>query len=142
MKESLGEHRRLTNQRKLILKQLQSVTSHPTADELYDMVRQHMPRISLGTVYRNLETLSALGLVRKLDNASGQKRFDGDMSSHHHIRCERCGKIGDILGRQIFPILKKEYRQISPSRVIVWNFPVSAPSVSVLGINPTRICSL
>ncbi|NLY40428.1 MAG: transcriptional repressor [Desulfovibrionales bacterium] len=98
MKESLGQDRRLTNQRKIILKQLQSVTSHPTADELYDMVRQHMPRISLGTVYRNLEVLSSLGLVRKLENAAGQKRFDGDMSRHHHIRCTHCGKVGDIFG--------------------------------------------
>lgn len=96
MKEILSKDMRLTNQRKLILKQLQSVTSHPTADEMYDMVRQHMPRISLGTVYRNLEVLSSLGLVRKLDNAAGQKRFDGDMSRHHHIRCDQCGKVGDI----------------------------------------------
>jgi Fur family ferric uptake transcriptional regulator len=60
------------------------------------MVRQKMPRISLGTVYRNLEVLSSLGLVRKLENAAGQKRFDGDVSPHHHIRCEICGKVGDI----------------------------------------------
>lgn len=96
MKEVLSKDMRLTNQRKMILKQLQSVTSHPTADEVYDMVREHMPRISLGTVYRNLEVLSSLGLVRKLENAAGQKRFDGDMSHHHHIRCEQCGKVGDI----------------------------------------------
>ena len=96
MKELLGTDMRLTNQRRLILEELRSVTTHPTADEVYGMVRQKMPRISLGTVYRNLEVLSSLGLVRKLENAAGQKRFDGDVSPHHHIRCEVCGKVGDI----------------------------------------------
>jgi Fur family ferric uptake transcriptional regulator len=96
MKELLGKDMRLTNQRRIIMEQLQSVTSHPTADEIYGMVREKMPRISLGTVYRNLEVLSTLGLVRKLENAAGQKRFDGDMSPHHHIRCDVCGRVGDI----------------------------------------------
>lgn len=96
MKELLGKDMRLTNQRRIILEELQAVTSHPTADEVYGMVRQKMPRISLGTVYRNLEVLSGLGLVRKLENGGGQKRFDGDVSPHHHIRCEICGKVGDI----------------------------------------------
>lgn len=96
MKELLGKDMRLTNQRKIILEELRSVTTHPTADEVYGMVRAKMPRISLGTVYRNLEVLSSLGLVRKLENAAGQKRFDGDVSPHHHIRCENCGKVGDI----------------------------------------------
>jgi Fur family ferric uptake transcriptional regulator len=96
MKSLLGKDMRLTNQRKIIMEQLRSVTTHPTADEIYGMVREKMPRISLGTVYRNLEVLSSLGLVRKLENAAGQKRFDGDMTPHHHIRCEVCGRVGDI----------------------------------------------
>jgi len=96
MKEFLGKDMRLTNQRKIILEELRAVTSHPTADEIYGLVRKRLPRISLGTVYRNLEVLSALGLIRKLENAAGQKRFDGDIRPHHHIRCEICGTIGDI----------------------------------------------
>ncbi len=96
MKELLGKDMRLTNQRKIILEELRAVTTHPTADEVYGLVRRRMPRISLGTVYRNLEVLSALGLVRKLENAAGQKRFDGDVSPHHHVRCDICGKVGDI----------------------------------------------
>lgn len=96
MREILGKDMRVTNQRKVILEELQGVKTHPTADELYSLVRKRLPRISLGTVYRNLEVLSGLGLVRKLENAAGQKRFDGDMSHHHHIRCSDCGTVGDI----------------------------------------------
>ena len=49
---------RITAQRKAILEELQNTNTHPTADELYKMVRLRLPRISLGTIYRNLEKLS------------------------------------------------------------------------------------
>ena len=47
--------RRMTKQRRIILEELRKVRSHPTADEIYAMVRRRLPRISLGTVYRNLD---------------------------------------------------------------------------------------
>lgn len=127
MKELLGKDRRLTNQRKVILEELRAVTSHPTADELYRQVRKRMPRISLGTVYRNLEVLSSLGLVRKLENAAGQKRFDGDMSPHHHIRCELCGKVGDIFHVEDIPGLTEKLE--TP-------FQVTGYSIEFSGICP------
>ena len=46
---------RMTRQRQVIIDELRSVTSHPTADDVYDMVRRRLPNVSLGTVYRNLE---------------------------------------------------------------------------------------
>ena len=66
-----------TAQRDAILKQLRAVKTHPTADELYAGLRVNMPQISLGTVYRNLEQMSQAGLIRKLETAGKQKRFDG-----------------------------------------------------------------
>lgn len=87
---------RMTRQRQQILDQLSSVKTHPTADELYQMVRKEMPRISLGTVYRNLEILSDSGIIQKLDVGGTQKRFDADISNHAHIRCVRCGRVGDL----------------------------------------------
>lgn len=87
---------RMTKQRAVILETLRGVTSHPTADELYDMVREKLPRISLGTVYRNLDLLSSSGEILLIEQAGQQKRFDGDTSAHWHVRCEVCGCIGDI----------------------------------------------
>ncbi len=87
---------RLTRQRRVILDELRSLKTHPTADELYNRVRKTLPRISLGTVYRNLETLSESGDIRKLEFGGGQMRFDGDVKDHYHIRCLRCGRVGDI----------------------------------------------
>ena len=63
--EKLEKTMRLTNQRQVILEELRKVKTHPTAGELYDMVRVRLPRIGLGTVYRNLELLSSSGIIKK-----------------------------------------------------------------------------
>jgi Fur family ferric uptake transcriptional regulator len=95
----------MTRQRRLILEALQGVTSHPTADEIFSMVRAKLPRISLGTVYRNLELLAAAGQILCLERIGAQKRFDGDTRRHHHVRCRVCGKIGDIFSPVAVPPL-------------------------------------
>lgn len=87
---------RLSKQRKVILEELRKVKTHPTADEVYDMVRKIIPRISLGTVYRNLEFLSNKGLVLKLGAPGAQKRFDGTPEPHPHIRCAVCTSVADV----------------------------------------------
>ncbi len=87
---------RLTTQRQIILEELGKVTSHPTASELYDMVRKRLPRIGLGTVYRNLELMAETGMILKLEVGGTQKRFDATTSPHYHIRCMSCGKVNDI----------------------------------------------
>ncbi|WP_456384764.1 Fur family transcriptional regulator [Desulfolithobacter sp.] len=87
---------RLTTQRQIILEELSKVTSHPTASELYDMVRKRLPRIGLGTVYRNLELMAENGMILKLEVGGTQKRFDATTEPHYHIRCSSCGKVDDI----------------------------------------------
>jgi len=87
---------RLTTQRQIILEELSKVKTHPTASELYDMVRKRLPRIGLGTVYRNLELMAENGMVLKLEVGGTQKRFDATTDTHYHIRCSGCGKVDDI----------------------------------------------
>ena len=87
---------RLTTQRQIILEELSKVTSHPTANEIYDMVRKRLPRIGLGTVYRNLELMAESGVILKLEVGGTQKRFDATTDLHYHIRCTECGKVDDI----------------------------------------------
>jgi Fur family ferric uptake transcriptional regulator len=87
---------RMTTQRQIILEELAKVTSHPTASELYDMVRKRLPRIGLGTVYRNLELMADNGMILKLEVGGTQKRFDATTGNHYHIRCSHCGKVDDI----------------------------------------------
>ncbi len=87
---------RLTTQRQIILEELGKVTTHPTANEVYDMVRKRLPRIGLGTVYRNLELMAESGIILKLEVGGTQKRFDATIDPHYHIRCLNCGKVDDI----------------------------------------------
>ncbi|MDH3576100.1 MAG: transcriptional repressor [Desulfobacteraceae bacterium] len=87
---------RLTSQRQVIFEELIKVKSHPTANEVYDMVRKRLPRIGLGTVYRNLNLLAELGIIRRLEVGGEQKLFDGDISPHYHIRCIKCNRVDDI----------------------------------------------
>lgn len=87
---------RMTRQRRAILDELQSMRAHPTADDVYARVRRRLPRVSLGTVYRNLERLSADGVIRTLTLAGKQRRFDGSPEEHDHVRCVRCGRIDDV----------------------------------------------
>lgn len=88
---------RMTRQRQIILEELCKLKSHPTADELYGIVRKRLPKISLGTVYRNLEILSETGFAQKIDVGGTQKRFDGDTSNHYHIRCIKCHRVDDVM---------------------------------------------
>ena len=87
---------RLTTQRQIILEELGKVTTHPTANEVYDMVRKRLPRIGLGTVYRNLELMADNGMILKIEVGGTQKRFDAMTEPHYHIRCSVCGKVDDM----------------------------------------------
>jgi Fur family ferric uptake transcriptional regulator len=86
---------RMTRQRKVVLEELRKLNTHPSADQIYKVVRHRLPRISLGTVYRNLEVLSELGEIQKLELSGLLKRFDWNTKKHYHIRCVRCSRIDD-----------------------------------------------
>ena len=93
MKERMFE--RSSKQRDTILEELRKVRNHPTAAVLYNTVRKRIPNISLGTVYRNLEILSELGKIQKLQLSGSLKRFDWNTNKHYHIRCVRCNRVDD-----------------------------------------------
>ena len=87
---------RASRQRDIILRVVMSSKDHPRADWVYDQVRQEIPNVSMGTVYRNLKSLAKSGDIRQLDIADGTSRFDGNMDNHYHFRCEECGRIFDL----------------------------------------------
>lgn len=88
--------RRMTPQRATVLAALRATRSHPTAEEIHREVQQTIPRISLGTVYRNLQVLVDEGMALRLATKSGSHRFDGDTSPHHHGWCRHCGRVLDV----------------------------------------------
>lgn len=90
------EFKRQTRQREAILRVLRGLKTHPTAPEVYELVRREIPRVSLGTVYRNLDALAEAGAVRRLGVEHAKARFDGDLSEHDHARCIDCDRIADV----------------------------------------------
>jgi len=92
----VAEKLRMTLQRQIILDHVRASRSHSSADDIFQRVRHKLPRISLGTVYRNLEILSEQGLIKKLGPPGKQMRFDGNVDPHYHIRCVACDKIEDL----------------------------------------------
>jgi Fe2+ or Zn2+ uptake regulation protein len=86
---------RLTDQRRLILAVVQATDTHPTAERVHAAVRRRIPRVSLGTVYRNLRLLARHGLLAEI--AGGPTlRFDARVERHHHFTCSACGHIFDL----------------------------------------------
>lgn len=86
---------RETPQRKVILEELRRMDFHPSAEEIWERVRRRLPRISRGTVYRNLDILAATGQIQKVEARGMLKRFDPITEPHYHIRCMCCDRIVD-----------------------------------------------
>jgi Fe2+ or Zn2+ uptake regulation protein len=86
---------RMTHQRRVILEEVRKTRMHLTADEIHVRVRRTLPRVSMGTVYRNLEILAAQGLIHRIEHGHAQRRFDGVIEEHYHLTCTRCGKVED-----------------------------------------------
>lgn len=88
--------RKHSRQRDSIKEFVMTRMDHPTADMVYENLRQTYPNISLGTVYRNLSLLSESGEIRKLSGLDSSDRFDGRMDPHCHFFCTACGKVIDL----------------------------------------------
>jgi len=87
---------RPTRQRRAVFESLQAMRTHPTAEEVFSVVRRDLPHISLATVYKALESLAASGLALKLGCAEGSARYDARVDVHYHTRCRVCGHVADV----------------------------------------------
>ena len=85
-----------SKQREEILDYLSSTKLHPTADAIYREVKKKDKSISLGTVYRNLETLVSNNIIKKIKIANMKDRFDFDTTRHYHTLCGVCGNMQDV----------------------------------------------
>lgn len=97
MRDSLhARGQRVTAQRMEVLREIADTNAHPDVEQIYHVVRERVPGISLDTVYRTLATLTECGLVSRVSVTPGPMRYDGNTSPHDHFICTRCGAIHDI----------------------------------------------
>lgn len=83
-------------QRSLVLEAVRELGCHATADEVYDTIVQKHPNISRGTVYRNLNLLSDMGEIRKVEIPNDANRFDHQCHEHYHAKCVKCGRVFNV----------------------------------------------
>lgn len=87
---------KFSRQREMILNQVRDFPIHPTADQVYTALKADNPNLSLGTVYRNLNQLSEMGMLLKIRIADGSDRFDGRTDRHFHMVCDSCKQVYDV----------------------------------------------
>jgi Fur family transcriptional regulator, peroxide stress response regulator len=87
---------KVTHQRTAIFNVLAATERHPSPEEVYEQVRGELPFISLATVYKVLDLFQRHGFLRKVSTEQQVARYDANMGPHHHLVCDRCGRIQDV----------------------------------------------
>ena len=95
---SLEKKLRYSHQREMIYQYLLMSKEHPSAEMIYDGLREMIPDLSLGTVYRNLKLLEQIGKIRRVTSYEGSERYDAICGDHVHFLCESCGSVRDVVG--------------------------------------------
>lgn len=115
---------KLTPQRLAILNFLEGNKSHPSAEDIYKSVLKHFPTMSFATVYNTLEALKNRGNIQELKIDSNKKRYDPDISQHHHLICVKCKNIADI---------KKDFNVVLPES-LASGFEIIGNSIEFYGM--------
>jgi len=126
-----GRGLRLTGPRQLVLEVVRGTDTHPTAEWVHGMVRRRLPRVSLGTVYRNLRLLVAQGLVK--ERPGPHARFDGNLSEHHHFTCTACGRMVDVAG----PLAEPQSRALSARVAALTGLRITSHRIEFYGRCPS-----
>lgn len=96
-----------SKQRELILNTLKENVVHPTAEYLYGKIKAKDPKISLATLYRNLNQLAENGIIKKIDGLEPSSHFDHNTHEHYHFICSKCHKVFDISADVAPDLIKK-----------------------------------
>jgi Fe2+ or Zn2+ uptake regulation protein len=118
--------KRSTRQLTAVYEALLNDHSHPSADEIFMRVRKTLPRISLGTVYRNLQRLVEEGKIRMLFSGGRVTRFDPMIVEHDHFICRQCERVIDV-------VLESD-RQVNLAPLVEQGFTIATQSLSIHGL--------
>ena len=101
----------LTHQRLAVYSRLAATLEHPTAEELHQEIHNEYPTVSLGTIYKALDTFEQHGLISKSRATGESARYDANLEPHHHLVCKVCGRMEDVVGQSLefFKFSQKDY---------------------------------
>ena len=94
--------------RNAILAYLRGTNAHPSAEMVFTDLKQQIPDLSMGTVYRNLSLFKQQGLVSSVATVKGVERFDGNTDPHVHFICSQCDAVIDLMDMQVPEPLRAE----------------------------------
>ena len=118
-----AHHLKVTPQRMAIYRELLGSTDHPTVDAMFQTVKKEYPNISYDTVSRTMLTFAEIGMVDLVEVYGGAKRFDPNVTVHHHLHCVSCGKILDFHNDQYnnldIPAEVRQHFRVLTSRVVL-----------------------
>ena len=121
---SLNQNMRYSRQREIIYDIVLETNCHPTADWVFNSARELVPKISLGTVYRNLNQLAEAKMIHVIQDGN-VVRYDGNIKNHDHLRCTECHTLYDV---KVLPKnLKKKVQEN-------YNFEVQNSSLTLEGV--------
>lgn len=115
---------RMTSQRYAILEYLAIEGIHPTANDVYEHLKDDFPKMSVATVYNNLNFFIEAGIVNELPFGDGSSRFDLTETTHYHAVCNICGKVVDFN----FPTLddvEASVEEVTDFKVVGHDFKVT-----------------
>lgn len=116
----------LTSQRRAVLEALESSQGHPSAEEVYLMVKKKNPRVALGTVYQALSVLEKVGVIDSKRWDESPTRYDLNTEPHLDVRCTRCGEVAEVPGVELgdleFRIQRNTPYRITSARLAVEGF--------------------
>lgn len=110
-----------SSKREAIYKVIASTKCHPSAAWVYDQLKDEIPNLSLGTVYRNISLFKEQGRIITVANVNGEERIDADTSDHAHFVCECCHKVYDLHQSELSPLeidLRNNGFEISRKNVV------------------------
>lgn len=117
---------KITPQRRAVYEEILRAKEHPSADLVYSRLKRAFPNISFDTVNRTLLTFSKIGIINVVEGYGQPKRFDPNVSSHHHLRCVKCNAIIDFYN--------KSYDEMKVPKDILKKFTVLNKKVVLEGL--------
>lgn len=128
----------LTSQRRAVLEALEEARGHPSAEDIYLIVKKKNPRVALGTVYQALSVLEEVGIVGSKHWTESPTRYDLNVEPHLDIRCAGCGEVSEIPGVELGE-LEADIRNNTPYEVTRAMVVIEGLCPACQRENPARI---
>lgn len=96
---------KVTPQRLAVLEAITGLKTHPTAEQIIDVIKKKHPNIASGTIYKILETLNEKNIIKKVKTDRDIMRYDAEEEEHHHLYCAESDRIEDYFDDNLNQLL-------------------------------------